>query len=175
MRKAVKTIKFTTTLESASNGSGWHFIIVSREMGERFPTDGKSRRVVCTLNGRHSYQCALMPNDGKFYIIVNKKIRESLGVVSGDKLKVSLVPDESKYGLPMSKEFKEVLKQDREGNRLFHALTPGKQRTLIYYISKIKDIDKRIHTALIVLDHLKENEGRVIFPELADELKRPVY
>ena len=77
-------------------------------------------------------------------------------------------------GLPMPDELQEVLNQDPEGDRLFHALTAGKQRSLLYLIGKINDIDKRIHQALIVVDHLKENDGKIIGPKLNEELKRPV-
>jgi len=77
--------------------------------------------------------------------------------------------------LPMPKEFREVLKQDKEGNRLFHALTPGKQRTVLYYIGKAKDIDRRIHLALVIIEHLKDNDGKIVYPKLADELKRPIF
>lgn len=41
----------------------------------------------------------------------------------------------------MPEELEELLHQDEEGNRLFHALTPGKQRTLLYYIGAPKTAD----------------------------------
>ena len=115
-----------------------------------------------------------MPSGDIFYIIVNKKKRDALGIAAGDTVGVELVRDESKYGLPMPDELQEVLNQDPEGDRLFHALTAGKQRSLLYLIGKINDIDKRIHQALIVVDHLKENDGKIIGPKLNEELKRPV-
>lgn len=174
MAKPSKPVRTTATLETHGNGNGWHFIKVSRKTGERLPSDGKSRRVVCTLNGKESFQCALMLSQGDFYILVNKRIRTALGAVEGDILKVTLEPDTSKYGLPMPEEFKEVLNQDTEGNELFHALTPGKQRSLIYTVSSAKDVDIRIHRALIVMEHLKKNDGKVIGEKLYHELKRPL-
>jgi uncharacterized protein YdeI (YjbR/CyaY-like superfamily) len=74
----------------------------------------------------------------------------------------------------MPAEFNEVLKQDREGNKLFHALTAGKQRSLLYLVGKVKNIDRRIHTALVVVEHLKKNEGRIDGNTLYSELKRPL-
>ena len=69
MAKAVKATRFSALLDSSGNGSGWHFISVSREIGERFPAlDGKSRRVVCTLNGKEQFQCALMPSGGRLSV-----------------------------------------------------------------------------------------------------------
>jgi hypothetical protein len=176
MPKAVKTTKFTATLDSSGNGSGWHFIGVSREVGERFPAlDGKSRRVVCTLNGKERFQCALMPSSGDFVIMVNKEIRTRLGIYSGNSVEVSLKLDDSKYGMQMPEELEEVMRQDPEGDRLFHALTPGKQRSLMWQVSKGKDVDLRIHRALATMQHLKDNDGKIDGDKLYHELKRPTF
>lgn len=173
-KKRIDHIEFETKLSSSPIESGWHFLEVSKEIVAKFGFEGKSKRVICSINGSEGFQCALMPSGDIFYIIVNKKKRDALGIVAGDTVSVELVRDESKYGLPMPDELQEVLNQDPEGDRLFHALTAGKQRSLLYLIGKINDIDKRIHQALIVVDHLKENDGKIIGPMLNEELKRPV-
>lgn len=173
-KKRIDHIEFETKLSSSPIESGWHFLEVSKEIVAKFGFEGKSKRVICSINGSEGFQCALMPSGDIFYIIVNKKKRDALGIVAGDTVSVELVRDESKYGLPMPDELQEVLNQDPEGDRLFHALTAGKQRSLLYLIGKINDIDKRIHQALIVVDHLKENDGKIIGPKLNEELKRPV-
>lgn len=116
-----------------------------------------------------------MPKEGDFFILVNKKIRDQLGLIVGDTIQVELVRDESKYGLPMPAELREVLDQDPEGDRLFHALTVGKQRTMLYYIGKWKDVDRRIDYALRVVEHPKRNDGKIVNKELGEELKRPVF
>ncbi|MFT3743199.1 MAG: YdeI/OmpD-associated family protein [Pyrinomonadaceae bacterium] len=95
-------------------------------------------------------------------------------MVAGDMVDVVLVKDESKYGLPMPEEFEEVLNQDPEGDRLFHALGKGKQRSLLYLLSRSKDVDLRIHQALIVVEHLKENDGNIVGDVLNRQLKRPM-
>jgi len=173
--KAVKgAIRFEATLEKLSDEFGWHYVAVSRQVSDAFGFKGNARRVVCTLNGTVEYQCALMPKAGDFFIIVNKKNRDRLGIIAGDKVRVELIRDESKYGLPMPEELREVLDQDPEGDRLFHALTAGKQRTMLYYIGKWKDIDRRIHYALTVVEHLKRNDGKIILEELGDDLKKPM-
>ena len=108
---------------------------------------------------------------GSYYISINKVNREKLGVEPGDGVDVELVRDDSKYGMPMPAEFREVLRQDAEGKKLFEALTPGKQRTLLWYTVKYKDEDRRIQTALVMIDHLKKNDGKLIYPQLSEELK----
>lgn len=148
---------------------------MTKEIVAKFGFEGKFKRVVCTINGGEGFQCALLPSGDMFYIIVNKKKRDALGIVAGDIVDVLLIKDESKYGLPMPEEFEEVLKQDLDGDRLFHALTAGKQRSILYLISKAKNIDLRIHYALLVVEHLKANDGKIIDQKLYEELKRPVF
>lgn len=75
----------------------------------------------------------------------------------------------------MPEEFREVLNQDPEGDLLFHQLTPGKQRTLLHQISSAKDIDKRIRISLVIVRHLKDNEGRVDYDLLFQQMRRPIF
>jgi len=175
MAKPVKQVKFKSELTISSTGSGWHFLIVEKEIVAKFAFEDKFKRVVCSINGGEPFQCALLPWGELFYIIVNKKKRDEVGAQAGDIVDVVLVKDESKYGLPMPEEFEEVLKQDSKGDYLFHALGKGKQRSILYLLSRSKDIDIRIHHALIVVEHLKENDGNIIGDVLNRELKRPMF
>jgi uncharacterized protein YdeI (YjbR/CyaY-like superfamily) len=109
--------------------------------------------------------------DGVFFININKKIRDQLKLKEGSSVIVVLKKDNSTYGLPFPEELKEVLNQDKEGNKLFHQLTPGKQRNIIYGVSQLKNTDGRIQRALIMIDHLKRNEGKIDFKKLFQELK----
>ncbi len=170
-----KKIKFKTELTISSTGSGWHFLIVEKEVVAKFGFPDKFKRVVCSINGSSSFQCALMPWGELFYIIVNKKKRDEVGVSAGDTVDVLLEKDESKYGLPMPEEFREVLDQDPDGDRMFHALTAGKQRSILYLLGKTKDIDVRIHQGLIIVEHLKDNDGKIVDKKLYEELKRPIF
>lgn len=167
-------VKFKTEITKSQEGSGWHYLIVNGNIAKRLKFETKLRRVVCSINGGDEFQCALMPWGGQFYIIVNQQKRDALRIVAGDRVNVELAKDESKYGLPMPEELEEVLRQDDEGDRLFHGLTPGKQRSMLYYIGKLGDIDKRIHAALILVEHLKDNDGKVDGDKLYQEWKRPI-
>lgn len=169
------TIKFESILTKSLNEFGWHYLPVTVEIANQFEYKDGTRRVVCTLNGAETFQCALIPNDGGFFIVVNKQKRDKLKIIPGDSVLVEIKPDESRYGLPMPEELREVLDQDPEGDKLFHALTAGKQRSILYFVGKIKDIDKRIHTALIFIEHIKQNDGKIIHERLTEELKRPLY
>lgn len=171
----VKPAKFNAVFAKSPVESGWHFIPVEAKIAKRFEKKDGTRRVVCSINGEVSFQCALIPWGEIFTIIVNKTKRDKLGISAGDKVSVELAADESKYGLPMPEELQEVLNQDPDGDRYFHALTAGKQRSILYFVGKVTDIDKRINTALIFIEHIKKNNGKIIHQQLQEELKRPMF
>jgi hypothetical protein len=171
----MKPVKFKSVLVCDPPEKGWHYVAVEAKIAERFEKKDGSRRVVCTLNGSESFQCALMPYNGTFYIMVNKAKRTKLGITAGDKISVELAADESKYGMPMPEEFQEVLRQDPKADKLFHALTSGMQRSLIYIIGSAKGVDRRIHLSLILLEHLKDNGGKIDRKSLQEEIKRPLF
>jgi hypothetical protein len=148
-----------------SNLWGFHFVVPGA-IAQPF-IDGTNRRVVCRLNDTVEFQCALMPKgDGQYFINVNKKLRDRLRLKVGTTVEVALKKDESEYGLPMPEELAELFKLDDEGSVLFHALTPGRQRTLLYWIGTPKSSDGRITRALAMVDHLKANRGKVNYRTL---------
>lgn len=167
-----KVIKFNTVLENTTNDAWGFCIVVPNEIAEQL-IEGKSRRVVCVLNDSMEFQCGLIPAKGRFVIGVNKKTRETLGLNTGSPLQVALRKDTSKYGLPVPEELEEVFRQDEEGSRLFHALTAGRQRTLLFIVGSAKNTDKRIERAIIIVEHLKAGNGKVNMKQLQESLRRP--
>ena len=165
------TLQFTSTLEKSSNKLwGGHFG-VPKSIAQKL-IHGDSRRVVCALNGSAEHQCALLPHgNGSFVITVNKKLRDTLRLEFGMPVQVSLRKDDSKYGLPMPEELEELLRQDKEGHRLFHSLTPGRLRTLLYIVGQAKNSDNRIARALIIVHHLKANKGKINYRQLSASLR----
>lgn len=164
-------MQFTTTVRNF-NSTLWHFYIaVTEEQAAPF-LEVNDRRVVCTLNSSLELQCALMPKgDGGFFININKKIRDKLKLKEGSQVEVLLRKDDSEYGLPMPEEMAEILAQDEAGNQYFHALTPGKQRSLLYIAGQPKTSEVRLKRALVLVEHLKANLGKVVFKQLALDLK----
>ena len=172
---AMKPVKFKTTLTKSTGEYGGLYFPVPENIASKFEKQNGTRRVVCTANSKLTFQCAVLPHSKGFYIGTNKSIRDSLGITAGDEVSLEVIKDESKYGCPMPEEFQEVLNQDPEGDKFFHALTPGSQRSLLYFVESVKDIDKRIDTALKVIDHLKRNDGKLVHEFLHEELKRPSF
>ena len=169
--KKKAAVRFTSILERSTNKLwGCHFRVPPR-IAKQLAGD-KERRVLCSLNGTAGYQCAILPHgNGRFVITVNQKRREALGLDFGAKVSVTLKRDQSEYGLPLPEELEELLRQDSEGNALFHALTRGRQRTLLYIIGSAKNPEKRIERALVIVNHLKLNKGKINYRQLSVSLK----
>ena len=133
--------------------------------------DGDNRRVRCTLNEKVKTRSALMPPRQGWFLLINKSIREELDLQIGSEVSITLEKDHSAYGMAMPEELEVMLNQDDAGNGYFHALTPGKQRSLIYIVSQVKNVDSRIRKSLAILDHLKEEKGALDFKRLNTKIK----
>ncbi len=151
----------------------WHFHLMIPQDISNYFINQKIKRLKCTLDGHETFQCAQIPKGGNEYFInINKERRKKLKILVGDKVQVELEEDKSKYGLPMPEELDELLKMDDEGSRLFHALTPGKQRNLLFIAGKPKMSDTRLTKALIIVDYLKRTGGKINFRDLLDALSK---
>jgi hypothetical protein len=167
-----KPRRFTAILEQSTNTLWGSHLRVPQSVAEKLVRGG-SRRVLRTLNGSEPHQCALLSyGEGTFVLSVNKKWCDVLHLEIGSAVKVSLQQDESKYGLPMPAELNELFRQDREGRRLFHSLTQGRQRTLLYIIGLASDPEARAWRASIIIRHLRENSGKIHYRQLSQSLKR---
>jgi hypothetical protein len=129
--------------------------------------------VICTLPNGDSFHCALNSSNelGGYSILINKERRNKLGLILGERFKIKLEKDTSTYGTPMSDEFAAVMDQDEEGSRLFHELTHGNQRSMIYFSDNVKSSDIKIRRALVVMEHLREEKGKLDYKRLGAMIK----
>lgn len=166
-----KAALFTAVL-GRFNSNLWHFYVpVTAKQAQPFVA-GKDRRVLCSLNKTEPFACALMPDgQGDFFININKSLRTRLKLKEGDSVTISLTKDESEYGMPVPEELQELWQQDDEGREIFHTLTPGKQRTLIYIVANAKSSQVRLRRALGILNHLKATGGIIHYKQMQEEIK----
>ena len=122
-------------------------------------------RLLCTVNDSVKFQCGMVAlGEGKAYITLNKKILKKLGVDLGDEVHVKLEKDESKYGMEIPEELSEWLEQDIEAKTIFEALSQGKKRYIIYYVSGVKNPLKRMERTSLMMENLKRMpEGKFSF------------
>ena len=165
-------MEFKATVENFNTRLWTYHIKVPPQVVKAFVAKG-NKRVVCTLNDTLEMQCAIMPaGDDIWFINLNKKVRDQLKLKEGSKVNVSLVKDDSEFGMPFPEELQECMEQDPEGKKLFFNLPPGRQRNIIYAVNQVKDTDLRIRRSMIMIDHLKNNNGKIDFKKLFNELKK---
>lgn len=169
-------MEFKTKLERFEDNPlwGYHFVIPD-EVVKPF-LNMAEKRVQCAINSGKPFHCALMPRgDGKYFINLNKERRKQLKLQVGDELEAQIRPDNSEYGLPVPEELQELFIQDEQGKAFFHALTPGKQRALLFIAGKPKTSATRLRKAITIVEYLKSTGGRLDFKELNEAMKNKTF
>jgi len=167
--------EFNTRLLKVNSSLGWnyHFIIPKDISAEILKNN---RRVICEINNVISFQCGLFPKGkGIYFINLNKENRKKLDGGVGDEIHIKLSIDNSKYGMSIPSVFEELLLQDPDGEKYFHALTPGKQRNLLYIIGKPKSERIQLEKGIVILEFLKSFDGKIDFRGLNEALKKNRY
>lgn len=144
---------------------------VPDEIAKEF-IDGNDRRVICTINNKVKFQCAIIPMKVYYLIQVNKENRKKLQLEEGEPIQVTLEKDHSEYGMEMCSEMEYILNEDIEGHAHFQQLSMGKKRSLIHLVSKVKNVDSRISKTLAILEHLKEYDGNLEYAALMETIKK---
>ena len=166
------THTFIARLTDKTDEKWGHAISVPVAISDAILATQDDRRVRCTLDDIAPYSCALIPGgEGSYFILVNKSRLRALGKQAGSEVRVQLTQDDSPYGMPMPEELGELLALDPEGNAYFHALTPGKQRSLIYQVSHPKRSETRLRKAVVIVEFLKTNHGKLDFKALNEAHK----
>ena len=147
-----------------------YYLAIPKEIGNEF-IEGDDRRVICTIQNGVPIHGALMPKGDVYSIYVKKEFMKKNGLHEGDEVNVMLEKDRSEYGFPVPASFAELLHQDPEGSHYFHALTKGKQRSLIHIVGKVKNVDSQLAKGLAIMHHLKEAEGKLDFKRLNELIK----
>lgn len=148
-------IEFETHIDLLQHLTGMHYMFIPSSIVTELG-GGFSRRLIATVNNQISWQCGLMSlREGHAYISITNKRMKELGVKLGDNIELKLEEDPSKYGVEMPEELQAVLDLDPEGYARFEALKPAMQRYTINYVSSVKNTDKRIERALLLINNLK--------------------
>jgi len=166
-----KKIKIRSVVETTNSTPAWHIVRFPKSRVLSFKFEGNLRRVICSINGGEKMHCALFPAGDDYFVTLSKKLRDSLGLKTGDQVTLEIEKDESKYGMPVPKEFAEVLKQDPDGKKLFEALSPGNQRLMLKLVVFVKDSDKRIVRSLVAVEILKQTKGKFDYHLLHDAMR----
>jgi Bacteriocin-protection, YdeI or OmpD-Associated/Domain of unknown function (DUF1905) len=151
------------TLEKLSNGM--HYILLDDIIVASL-TKQNNKRAICKINDSLEFHCAIMSKkEGGHFIVIGSKICKQLKIKQGSEVTATFRIDETDYQFEMPEELRAVLESDESAHKIFHALTEGNQRSLMYLVSLVKSSDKRIERALKIAEQIKlgVTSARLIF------------
>jgi hypothetical protein len=165
-------ISFTATIQKfdkKGEKTGWSYIEISAAQAYKLKPNTKvSFKVKGKLDNYPIKQTSLVPmGDGKFILPINGTMRKGTGKKHGDKLKVTLEPDESKF--VMNPDFVACLKDDPLAIAYFKTLSGSHQRYFSKWIDSGKTTATRTKRIVMALNALSRKMG---FPEMLREEKR---
>ncbi len=140
----------------STEGIGGQIMQFESEQVESAGWKGKKRVILHLPNGEKTHRALRPSKNGYYFIAINKKITERQGWQDGMRFKVELEEDNSEYQMEAPEEFYEVLAQDPEGKALFHSQTPGRQRSMLHFISSAKSSQLRIERTMMFIERMKE-------------------
>jgi len=147
-------------LQFDAHRGGYGYVIVPAYGVGTLP-EGKKTRLLCTVDGKFTFQCGLNHlGDGNFYIILSTRNLKSMELVPGQTIHFGLQPDPDPLGVAMPEALAELLQQDEVAHKLFEQLTMGRKRYIIHAVSRYRNVDKLISTALSLIHQPATARGK---------------
>ena len=146
------TFRFTAPLSQVKHALINTVIILPRGVVDNLP--GGRIRVKGTFNGAAFALAIQNMKDGSRFFSVGAPLRRAARIQAGDKVDVVFrIVDPDKVDIP--EEVEAVLEQDPDARKAWDNLTAGYQRSLIHYVTSVKNVDSRIQRALKLLERAK--------------------
>lgn len=133
--------------------------------------DLNHRRVLIWIKDEGPFHMALMKAKDYWYVLINQDLRNRFNLIEETPFPIYIERDHSEYGHEMPEELQVLMDQDEEGADYFKNLTPGKQRMLVYTVSKVKNPESRMKKALAIIHHLKLSKGKLDYKQLNELIK----
>ena len=162
---------FTSVLEKMDSNVWGLIFRIPKEISDYFVENEIKRYEVILNHNKKIYRGMLPMGKQRYYLYFNQELQKSLSLQLGEEVHISMEADTSEYGMPLPDELEEGFALMEVANELFHKLTPGKQRTLIYMVAKPKRAETRAKKAIDILEYLEVVDGKLDFKELNEWFK----
>ena len=129
------------------NGLRMHYLPLPADIAEAWQAEGV-RRVVGTLNDYPVRRGIQGRFDGERFVLLGQALLREIGAVEGDIVVAVLEPDPDPEHINLGEELEAALDQDEAAAERFYGMTPGRQRSLAYYVTSAKRTETRIKRAL---------------------------
>jgi len=160
MSEEIRIVLETELAQLESRLGGYFAILLEASDVEPLP-QGRKTRILCSVNGAPSFHCGIQPRgEGKGYIMISKDRKRALNLEWGQPLIAVIAPDPSPLGAPMPEVLEALLEQDDVFRREFETWTPGKKRSLIFGMERMKNPDKQVAFAYDFVERRATSQGR---------------
>lgn len=148
-------IKLVSTIQKLDQRRGGYcYFPINKQLIEQYEKNSKTR-FICTIDDSYTFSCGLNHlGDGNYFVMLTKDRMNNIGKSVGDSIAIQLVEDTSKLGVEIPEVLEILLEQDPRLNAKFVQLTPGKQRSIIFQMNKIKDLNKQVAKTIELIDSI---------------------
>jgi len=136
-------IQFSVVLKStAPRAPGGVAIYTSRAISAKLGTRARVN-VVGAING-HAFRNSMFPTGtGTHYMVVNRQIRDAIGVGVGDRVKVVMEVDAAPRVVEVPADVRKALAKSQKARAAFQKLPPSHQREYLEYVEEAKRPETR--------------------------------
>ncbi len=141
----MKRLKFKQKIKQLEKRKGgYYFLTVDAKTVDKLEKK-RATRLICNIDKKVNFSCGLNHlGDGNYFIILATRHLKSLDKKLGDFVTFDITEDSNPLGVEIPEVLAAVITQDKGLKQIFDKLTDGKKRSLIFTITKIKDVDKQI-------------------------------
>jgi hypothetical protein len=149
---AKSNFRFKAVLSSVKGNLIHRAVFLPQDIVEALPA-GRVR-TKGTINGIPFALAPQYKKEGGRFFSINASLCRAAKIKEGDRVEVFFkLVDPDLVDIP--EELEAVLEQDEKGKKVWESLTKGYQRSLIHYITSVKNVDSRINRSLELVEKAK--------------------
>ena len=146
--------EFPSPILKREGSMPYHYAPVPTDIAEALIECG-SKRVLATVNGHTENRGIQNTADGEHYLVIGLAILKKMNARPGDVVIFSLQTDPNPDQIEIPEAFELVLQDEPEAANRFHAMTPGKKRSICMYVAQAKRSETKIKRSLEMATKLK--------------------
>lgn len=132
-------------------------VLIPDDLFQKF-REAQVKRIQVWFNSVGPFHLALNSKNGRGFLYISGATLKRIDAFPFEEIPVVIQPDETKYQAPEPKEWMELIEADEEIRNRFHALTIGKQRSILFAIDRMKSESARIRKTVSVANELRMGE-----------------
>lgn len=135
-------VTFEAPLERPDAPGAWTFVRAPLDLTAIYGARGNIK-VIGVING-HPYRGSAMPyGDGTHFLVVNKTLREALGVTLGDVVRMTIRPDSAPRIVDAPLDLAAALPANAAAQAYFDRLAPSHRKAYVEWIEAAKRPETR--------------------------------